>query len=248
MTSLSSPNDRVSAARLTVLGLNAWAVCALVPALHVGVRSVLSALPLVLPLAALVPGVVGARAARPSAAWLLGAGFPAALGASLALCPDLRRLEAWSPATLCVGAISLLAFLAVASIATSRPHVTRTTVPRPLPDAVVPELALGRLWRQRVLFAVVGVGALGVAVVAPWGVGPRELEAAWAGAAPEGLLLTCVTAGALATSLFALFVGPALRLGRSPPTLATRRLRVMVLLTLVVLGAAVLLLLGRLER
>ena len=243
----STPSDRLGAARLAVLGVNAWVVCLVVPAIHTGIESIGTLAALGLPLAALAAGTFGARSAQPWAAWALGAGYPGALGVALAAAPELRRLEAWAPVTLALAGVSLLAFLGAAAVATSRPHVTRRTSERPLPDAVVPEIERGRLWRQRIVFGAFGLGALLITSVAPWLGGPRSVELSWGDAAREGALLTAVATGAVASSLFALFLGPALRLTRAVATPRQRRARIALLLLLVALGAATIVLLRRME-
>jgi len=227
--------------RTAVLGLNAWAVVAVVPFAHARIEPATAAPILALP--ALVIALGAWQIARGSvavAAWTLLVGFPVMLTGAVALRPELRIDEAYSWLGLVLGVISTAAFGAGAALACSRPMPTRAAVARPLGEVAPIVENVARAWTRRVMLILGGVGALLLIAVAPSIGTSSQLETAWGDgeSASEGALLAAVIAGAIATAALGAFIGPSLRASRSPPPLAARTRRTVAGLLLAVLVGA----------
>ncbi len=244
---ISAPDRRegadpgqVEQLRVIILGVNAWAVVALLPLLLAGPHGIGSVAIASLPLLVLASGAMTLERLRGMSAVLLLAAFPAVLAAVVAALPRLAQQDPASPLGLVLGALSVLTFGAQAAAAVSRPVQLRATRERPL--GAMPPLPRGtrRWWRQRALLALVGSGALAVAVLGPTLGGPASLVNAWGDAAREAALLTAVCGGALGAGAVALVVAPAMRANRSrPPSNRIIGLRVLGLLLAVAAGTVV---------
>lgn len=229
-------HSATDAIRVGFLGLNAWAVLLLIPALHTDgmERPYL----LVLPLLALA--VVGAAWARAWSAtpWLSFVVFPLAVACAIAFEPRLRLGESSPVALLVAGVGTFAAYLAVAAQSSLSRVAMRTSAEFPLgqKSRTIPEGH--RRSVRRALLAFGGLLSLALLAVAPY-VGHRHgFDEAWRDATPEGATLTSLVASALATASLAVFIGPALRSDRRRPTNGkhSRTKRVVPLLLLVALG------------
>ncbi|MCZ7682382.1 MAG: hypothetical protein M5U28_27755 [Sandaracinaceae bacterium] len=212
--------------RVAVLGVNAWVVVLLAPAVHVGLDLAHLALAL-LPAAPLAYGVacLGRRVER--ARWALLLGVPAGMGGVLALDRRLTEHEAYGTAGLVLATLSLLAFVAAAASAAGREQVTTPATSQPLvgKEPVV-EPASRRVLR-RALLAVSALGALAITVLAPALSARRDRAAAWGEAADDALGLTAVVAAVVAAIALGTLVGPSLRAERpraGEPARSRRRL------------------------
>jgi hypothetical protein len=228
-----------AAARVVVLGLNAWATLLFLPAVLGGLISPFRAAWLVLPLVPLLLGALVLDAARGAARWVLLGAFPAVSAGVLAGLPSIARQGPQGVLATSVGVLSLVAFGAVAAHAVSRPDGTRAAQLRPLGSVSPIEEHAGRRRLRRTVLVIASLGALGLVLVAPM-IGGRAAYAAWGEAATEALVLTTVVATALATAVATLFVGPALRATREPPPTWRRvRRRVVALVATFAVGLAV---------
>jgi len=200
-------------------------------------------------LAPLALGVALAARARSertykAACWLLLCVFPTGLAAGLCLGTEELRERAHGAGSLLLCGLSLLAY-GVAALQTCR---------APLPilparsHARRSEQNGGNEPRQRirnVAAALILLGALAIALVAPLSSDWSQLQAAWGEAADAGSALSAVVAGAIAVSIVALDLGPLLK-GQSLSRRSTRqrRNRIATLLFLSLFGGAVYLIIG----
>lgn len=226
-------------ARVLVLGLNAWLVLLALPTLLAEPRSVAHLLWLLLPLPALVAGVIALERSRTVGAWVLLGGYPTLVVAIVAAMPQLVLQSAYSTVGLVLGASSMVAFGAGAAYATMRPPSLRPTSRRPLGSVTPVDEPRSR---RRGRHLLVGAGVLGsvlIAIVAPALGGVEAYGEPWGRAAPEAAVLTAVVGGALGAVTLAIFVGPTLRAprGRKPSRRQINR-RVAALLVSVVIGVA----------
>lgn len=243
---LAARAARVDAARVAVLGLNAWLVLTVLPMLLAGPQSWASAALLVLPLPALAFGVSALSRSRRTAGAALLAGYPVLVAIAIGLLGDHVEREPYSPLGLLFGALSLLAYGAGAALAASRPQGHRPTSLRPLGSVQPIPPDRSRVRTQLALIGVTASAATAVAVVAPMLGGRTALVAAWGDAAREAGVLVAVVAGALGTAVVALFVAPAMRASRRrPPTRRQIDARLVALLSVVLTGVLVLFLMHR---
>lgn len=227
------------AARVVVLGLNAWAVLVVIPMLLAEPRSFAHVAWLLLPLPALLAGALAMPRSRPLASWVLLGGFPTLLVAVVAAMPRLVLQSAYSTVGLLIGALSLVAFGAGAAYATARPEALRPTTRRPLGSVTPIDEPRERSRGRRLLVGAGVIGSMLVALVAPAFGGVESYGEVWGRAAPEAAVLTAVVGGALATVTMAVFVGPTLRAERGRG-LSRRQVnrRILALLVSVTLGVA----------
>ena len=228
---------RSDGARVMVLGMNAWLVLAVLPMMLAELKTGAAVLWSVLPLPALIAGVLVLGRSQLVAAYVLLGGFPTLLAALLAVLPRFVVQTPYSTVGLLLGAASLVAYGAAAVFAVSRPRALRVTTHRPLGSVAPIEEPGLVVWSRRTVLAVGAIGAIVLAVVAPVVGGMSAYEEVWGEAAPEASVLAAVVGGALGTCVIALFVGPALRTPRSPaPTRRQVRSRVTALLFSVAIG------------
>lgn len=228
---------RLDAARVAVLGLNAWAVLVFVPLLAAGARSGwsygLTALGLVL----LAAGAALLARAPRIATWLLLALFPVGLAALVATLPSLALQKTHSLFALLLGAVSLVAYGAFTAAVCARPSALRATTSKPLEPGQGGGSLRHRRVRRRVLVVAGALGAFAVAVMAPLWHGDEAAERAWGDSADEGRMLTAVAAAALGAAIMALFIGPGTRRSRSrPPTARQAYVRAAMLVMVALAG------------
>ena len=228
---------RTDAARVIVLGMNAWLVLAVLPMALAEPKAPASMTWLLLPLPALVAGVLTLARSQLIAGYVLLGGFPTLLAALLSVLPRFVVQTPWSTVGLLLGAASLIAYGAAAVFAVSRPHALRATTHRPLGSVAPIEERAALIWSRRAVLSVGAIGAAVLAVVAPVVGGMAAYEEVWGEAAAEASVLAAVVGGALGACVIALFVGPTLRAPRSPaPTRRQVNRRVGALLASVAIG------------
>ena len=226
---------RAEAARIWVLGANLWTVACLMPGLIAGQLAVAGGSAALLALVALG---VRSRPRRVLSATLLLALFPAGV---LALVLTLDRLTgggAHPPLALALAAASLLAYGAVTAQALARPAAREDIRHREMTTLLGDPAARGRRWRRRSLLTVATLGAVALAVVAPFVGGELALARAWGDSATAAGTLTAVVGGALGVVVLAAFIGPGLRRQRPPPA-SRRRWRVVMFLVVAATGGVV---------
>ena len=227
-------------ARVLVLGLNLWAVGLAGPALIAGdVAVALGSLATLIPLAL----GIASRGRKHLGSALLLAVFPASLLMGV-LALDRRSGSAHPPLALVLGSISLLAFGAVTAQILGRPTARADVRHREMGDVAGDPSAARRRWLRRAVLAIAAVGALALALVAPFVGGEAALTTAWGDAAEAAGTLSASVGGALSALVLAAFVGPGLRSRRSPPV-TRQRWRVGMYLLVATSGAGVFILLTR---
>ena len=198
--------------RALLLGINAWLVVHLIPTLHVGGASWTTSLVAGLPLLALGLGVRWLGHRESPARWLLLAIFPTSMAVTVAV--DGR--DAYDPVTALVGGLSLLAYLAAAAHASSRPLDVKPTTIRAAsakePVAEPPR----RRWTRRALLLASALGSIAIVAIAPTWASESERASAWGEAADDGAVLTVVVAMVIAAFALGAIVGPSLRAERRP--------------------------------
>ncbi len=200
--------------RIALLGLNAWLVVMVVPSIHVGLSSPADLALMALPLAVLASGAAVFRHRISLARWILLAVFPTSLGAIAASRPELSLRDAYGTVGVALAALSLLAFLAVTAHAVAIEKRQRTTSVQPvIGKEPVQEPEVRRLLRRGLLWAT-GVGAFGLAVVAPTLGDRSERAAIWGEAADDAAVLTSVVAAVVAAVALGTLIGPGLRASR----------------------------------
>lgn len=198
--------------RTLLLGTNAWLVVYLIPALHGGSASFPTSLLATWPLLALALGVSWLGRRESPSRWLLLGIFPTSVAAAVAL----QGAETYDPITALVGGLSLLAYLAAAAHASSRPlKVKPTTIRAASAKEPVAEPARRR-WTRRALLAASALGSLAIVAVAPTWVSEGDRASAWGEAAEDGAVLTVVVAMVIAAFALGALVGPSLRAERRP--------------------------------
>ncbi|HEY8429692.1 MAG TPA: hypothetical protein VIL20_15010 [Sandaracinaceae bacterium] len=214
--------ERGEAWRIGLLGLNAWAVVVLAPALHAGA----GLLTTLLPLPALAYGLLSLRRRVEHARWALLFGVPAGIGAVLAIERPLTEHDAYGPVGLVLAAASLLAFVAAAAAAVGRERAVTPAVTQPLAGKEPVVEPRARRVLRRALLAVAALAALSMTVLAPSLADRRERAARWGEAADDAAALTAVVAAVAACVALGAVVGPALRAERrrSDPRRHRRRL------------------------
>jgi len=220
----SLPVTRVDFLRVGLLGLNAWLVVCLVPALFLGLDSLGSAAATLGPLLPLAAGVAWLGSRRELARWCLLAIFPPALGATIALRADLVDRHVFDGPVILVAAASLVAYVAAAAHACARPRSHKESSAHPLTakDPVVEPRA--RRWIRRALLATAGVGGFAMVAIAPTSGSHPARSEPWGEAAGDGSVLTVVVASVIAAFALGAVVGPALRAERRRAgTSASRR-------------------------
>ncbi len=213
--------------RLSALGVNAWIVALVVPALHaggVGLEQVVVGLG---PLAVLAAGAMALQKHVDRARWTLLFGFPASLAAVLAWRSDLAQRDAYGAVGLALAAASLLAFMGAAAHAVGRDRESKRAHAQPLAGKEpVVEPATRRMLR-RVLLGAAAFGAFAMTVLAPTLASRRERVRVWGDAADDATTLTAVVATVVAALALGTVIGPALRATRTrrdDPTQRRRRL------------------------
>lgn len=185
-----------------------------------------------------VAAVLGAKAL--AARWLLLCGYPGALALAVARIPEAQLDVAHDPWSLSLAVLSLSSFAAGSVIAT-RPETSLLQVElSPLGRGHEPTVRARSLLRPLVL-GVFLVGAFAIAVIAPRIPSFREVDAAWRETSGAAAVLSAVVASALAVSVLALHMGSMLRSADAPPppSAPERRLRVVTLLSVALLGGVV---------
>ena len=217
--------------RVGLTGLNAWLVLLLVPCLAAGWPDGIASLAAAGALALLALGVLAAVRSPAddrlavAGRWVLLALAPAALAAMVAARTEVAARSAFGPATLVLGAASVLAYAASAARACTRPlarlevsvHALRSKQP-------VSEPAMRR-WMRRALLGVAALGAGAIALVAPTARGARIYGEAWGDSAEAAAVLTSVVASLVAALALGAIVGPALRAKRPRSGDDARRVR-----------------------
>lgn len=232
--------DVATLTRVVLLGLNAWLVALLIPSLHVGLVGAADLGLLALPLAVLGPGLFFLRGGNLSVArWVLLAGVPAALGAAIALRPQLVELEAYGTMGLALGAASVLAFLAAAAQAVSADRELKPAVAQPLVGKEPVVEPTSRRWMRRGLLALAALGAFALTVVAPALPTRQERERAWGDAMDDAAVLTAVVAAVATAIALAALIGPGLRAARPARDEPARRRRRLAAAMLIGTAAAV---------
>lgn len=233
----SGDGSRWGALRVGILGLNAWTVALLIPTLHVGVGTTLETLLAISPLIALGLGVYWLDQRRAWARWaLLGAVGPA-LCLAIALRDELVAREAFDPAGMLLAAVSLLAYLAAAAHALTRPRAPRESSVHPLRTKEPVAEPAPRRWLRRALLGTASMGALAIAVLAPaWAERSARVEA-WGDAADDGAVLTAIVAAISAAVALGAVIGPGLRADRKPRDPAKDRRRFALSLGVAIVGA-----------
>lgn len=232
----ATEHSSTDAIRVGFLGLNAWAVLLLIPALHTDgmERPYLLSLPLVA-LALVSAAWLRGWAATP---WLSFVVFPVAVGAAIAFEPRLRLGDS-SPVPLIVAGVCTFAtYLAVAAHSSLSRLKMRTSTEYPLASKPRGTRDGHRRFVRHGLLALGALMTVALLAVAPY-VGQRHtFNEAWRDAASEGAMLTALVASAIATASLAVFIGPALRSDRRAARAGkgSRAKRVVPLLLLVVLG------------
>lgn len=212
--------------RVAVLGVNAWVVVLLAPAVHVGLDLAHLALAL-LPLAALAYGAACLGRRIEHARWALLLGVPAGVGGVLALDRRLTQHEAYGTVGLVLATISLLAFVAAVASAVGREQATTPATSQPLVGKEPVREPPARRVLRRALLAVSALGALAITVLAPALSARRERAAIWGEAADDAMGLTAVVAAVVAAVALGTLLGPALRAERpraGDPARSRRRL------------------------
>ncbi|MFK7985662.1 MAG: hypothetical protein AB8I08_06490 [Sandaracinaceae bacterium] len=205
--------DGVHADRLRVglLGVNAWLVMLLTPVLADGWGSLGSRLGAASPWLALVLGLAWLGRHPERARWALLAGFVPLLGLGLVLRPDALVPGPYAALSLSLCAISLLAYVAAAAHACSRPRVSHPAKHFPIAGRAPLNEASPARWVRAALLGSSAAGAFFAVVIVPaWG-GPN---AAWGDASREGAALTTVVAALAGAGALAAIVGPGLRAER----------------------------------
>ncbi len=236
-------------ARVLVLGVNLWLVVGAIPAVIVQHWLGLAAsFGILLPLAvgaALLGGKApseGGRSRFLATLLLVGLVPAAALGVVMLL--ERGATNDSHPAlALALGSASLLAYLAVTASVLARP-VERSDVRHRDMKALTEDDAGGRRWRRRLVLGIAGLGAITLALVAPYLGGEGALFRAWGEAADAAGTLAAAVGGALGALVLAAFVGPGLRRQRPPP-INRQRWRVAMFTLVAVSGAVVHTLLDR---
>tara|TARA_B100001750_G_scaffold230519_1_gene227036 strand:- start:2218 stop:2982 length:765 start_codon:yes stop_codon:yes gene_type:complete len=227
--------DRAEVARVLVLGLDLWAVVLLVPAILAGDPVVAGASAATLTL--LVVGATQLHRPRLGAALLLAL-YPAAILAGALWLDRRTSASPYPPVALVLGAMALLAHGAVSAQILGRPPVRADVRHRDMEAGDVDPAARGRAWRRRLALLVSALGALALALVAPFLGGDAELTTAWGSSAEAAGTLAAATGGTLGFTVLAVFVGPGLRKQRPPPA-SRRRWRVFLFLLVAASGVVV---------
>lgn len=235
-----------AALALFALGLNAWlsSVGWFWLSTDVSITGTALAGLSLAPLALGVPLATHARLASgerayTAACWLLLCVFPVGLAAALCTDTEETRERVHGAGSMLLCGLSLIAY-GVAALQTCRaplPILPARSHARRSERATLPDPQRG----PRVLgAALLLVGALAIALVAPLSSDFAQLRAAWGEAADAGSALTAVVGGAIAVSIIGLDLGPLLK-GQAPPRRSTRqrRNRIASMLFLSALGAAV---------
>jgi hypothetical protein len=220
------------------LGLNAWLVVYLIPALHVGVGSLGMLLLAALPLGLLVAGLASLGPRGALARWILLAGYPPSLAAVVAARPELATREAYDETAMLLAATSLLAYVASAAHGTSKTPAVKPVTTHPLEGKEPVVEPLPRRWLRRGLLTAAALGGLAVAVLAPALASRRARIDAWGEAADDGAVLTAVVASIVAAVAIGSIVGPGLRAERHRRSTSARSRRRLAAASLVAVASA----------
>lgn len=223
----SAPATEREALQLVALGLNAWVVAVLVPAIHAGSLGLVGTLVASLPLVVLAAGVMQLRADPGRARWALLFGVPAALGAVLAWNGQLATRDAYGTIGLALAAASLLAFTGAAARAVSRDRVGKRAESQPLAGKEPVAEPRARRIVRRLLLATTALFTFAMTVLAPTLAGRRERVRIWGDGADDATVLSAVVATLIAALALGTVIGPALRASRTRrdhPTRARRRI------------------------
>lgn len=237
-------------ARVLVSGINLWLVAGAIPATIVQHWGGLGASTgILLPLAigaALLSGRApseGGRSRFLATLFLVGLVPAATLGVVMLL--ERSSTNDSHPAlAMALGSASLLAYLAVTAGVLARPMERSDVRHRDMKALVESDDAGGRRWRRRLVLGVAGLGAIALALVAPYLGGEGALFRAWGDAADAAGTLAAVVGGALGVLVLAAFIGPGLRAQRPPPV-NRQRWRIAMFTLVAVSGAVVHTLLDR---
>lgn len=208
--SAGSAAPRAERVRLGLLGVNAWLVTLLVPVLADGWGSLGSRVGAAAPFLALVLGLLWLPRHPDRARWALLAGFVPLLGLGLVLRPNALVPGAYAAVSLSLSALSLLAYVAAAARACSRPRVSHPKEHFPIAGRAPLAEASPSRWVRTALLGITGAGAFLAVVIVPAIGAPN----AWGDASPEGATLTTVVAALAGAIALAAVVGPGLRAER----------------------------------
>lgn len=211
--------------RVGLLGANAWLVVYFIPTLHLGLGSYGQNALALMPLVVLALGVGWLTEHRERARWCLLAIYPPALGASIAVRTDLVERGIFDELVILVGLASLIAHVAAAAHACSRPPSQKHSTSHPLMAKAPVVEPRARRFLRRALLAIAAVGGFAVVGVAPSWTGRAERTERWGEAADDGAVLTIVVAAVTAAFALGAIVGPALRAERRPNLTPARRRR-----------------------
>ncbi len=228
---------RVDSLRVTVLGVNAWALLLLLPWLLAAPAEPTTVLWLFIPLIALGVGTLAISSQRLFAAWVLLGVFPVLCAFIVAFMPQLTEHPPHGTFSHALGALGLVAFGAGAAMAVGRPLEVRSASRRPLGTVAPVEERSQRRRGRRILVAITTAGAFAIALFAP-AVGDQSAYVqAWGEASREAATLSAVVGGGLSASLLALVIGPGLRASRArAPVARQANRRALMLLGLFVVG------------
>lgn len=222
---------------MLAVGVNAWAVMALVPSLLAAKPNMAALAATCCPLLVLGLGTGLLRRSPRLARWLLFAGFPPALAGATIATGHWAIREPYPPLGVVLGVASFMAYLGVTAWALGRPSELRWSAARPLGRVDSEEPPKPRRQLQRLLVGLGTVGAVTLALGAPFVGGRDQLQRQWGEAAPEAATMTTVVAAALATAVLAVFVAPATRRARTrDPSPRQVAVRVTLLLVMVLAG------------
>lgn len=211
-----STGRRGAAIRLLALGLNAWIVGIVLPALAAPALAPSDQVLLGLPPIALLLGLRALLRKDASALGMLGVAFPVLSVAAMAGRTDPALATRYGTATTLFAVASSVAYVVGVAQVLGRPTALRATRETKL-AASTRLRPPARLLRMAVV-STTAVLAFGIAVVAP-ALGSQEaMVEQWGEAASEGRVVSVIVGGAVACIATAMVVGPSLRAarGRAP--------------------------------
>lgn len=198
--------------RVGALGLNAWAVAALIPALIGGVYGTADIVLTLLPLVALVLGLRSMAQNNGAALGLLAVGVPVLLVTAVAARSDPALGDRYGTATMILSALSMLAYVIASADALGRPALLLATKESKL--AIAARARPSSRGLRALVLGTTSTVALLLAIVVP-SLGSRATATqAWGEAADEGRVLSAIVGAAIACIMTAAIVGPSLRAAR----------------------------------